>query len=78
MDSAQIKDKIHKYLDTADNSQLNELYEFIEEIKYLNNTEIYDEATMNLLLQRRENHRKRLTKSYSAEEVMNMIRQPKK
>ncbi len=37
--------------------------------------EKYDETTMNMLYQRRENHRNGTSKSYTVEEFMAMIRE---
>ena len=75
---AELRDKIHKYADAADDLQLHELYEFIQEVKSVDSNVLYDEETMKMLYERRENHLKGLTKSYTVEEAMNMIRQSRK
>ena len=39
---------------------------------------IYDEATINMLLQRMENDKNGISKSYTVEESMDIIRQKRK
>ena len=67
---------LHDYIDHADEQHLSAIYALVED-NIPAADEKFDEATMNMLYQRRENHRKGLSKSYTVEEVMNYVRQHK-
>ena len=78
MEITELREKLHEYINTADEQHLSALYEFAEDNGSPDNTGKYDEATLNMFYQRRENHLKGISKSYSVEEAMNMVRQHKK
>jgi len=75
MDTVVIREKLHEYINTADDQHISEMYIFMEGNMQQHNDSIYDEATMNMLYQRMENHNKGISKSYSVEESFNIIRQ---
>jgi len=65
---------LHEYIDVADEQHLSAIYILVEDNIPPDN-EIYDEATMNMLYQRREDHRNGTSKSYSVQESMELVRQ---
>ena len=65
---------MHEYTDVADEQHLSAIYILVEDNIPPDN-EIYDEATMNMLYQRREDHRNGTSKSYSVQESMELVRQ---
>ena len=78
MDVLVLREKLHDYINSADEQHLSAIYVLVEDNIRQTDNEIYDESTMNMIYQRRENHRQGLSKSYSAEESLNLIRQHKK
>ena len=73
-----LRERLHEYIDTADMQHLTAIYVLVEENIPVVNDEKYDQATLDMFYERRENHLKGLSKSYSAEEAMNIVRQHKK
>ncbi len=73
-----LREKLHEYIDTADERHLSAIYLLVEDSIPTNDSEIFDEETMNMIYQRRENHRNGTSKSYTVEESLNLIRQHKK
>jgi hypothetical protein len=69
-----LRDKLHQYIDVADKQKLQALYILLEnDIDWhLTSEEIKS------LHQRRENHLKGLSKSYSVDESMKAVRKQKK
>ncbi len=78
MEVAELREKLHEYINNADEQHLSAIYLLVEDDIPSNSADIFDEATMNMIYQRRENHRKGISKSYTVEESMNFIRQHKK
>ncbi len=78
MEVAVLREKLHEYINTADEQHLTAIYVLVEDNIPINSDEIYDEATMSMLYQRRENHRKGMSKSYPVEESIKLVRQHKK
>jgi len=79
MEINELQQKLHDYISAADERQLSALYEFAEDNGMpWGDENRYDEATLNMLYERRENHRKGISKSYTVEESMKIIRQHKK
>ena len=76
METAVLREKLHEYIDTADEQHLTAIYVLIKD--KIAEAEIFDEATMNMLYKRREDHLSGLSKSYTIEESMEMIRRHKK
>ena len=75
MDSASsLRDKLHQYIDIADEQKLNAIYVLLEEeIDWSYSTDVID-----IIHQRRQLHLQGLSKSYTVEESLNSVRQQKK
>ena len=71
MDDVALREHLHEYINTADKEQLTAIYQLIEDDK----TDIYDEATLQMLDARRDKHLKGLGRSYTADEFILMIRE---
>ena len=78
MEVEVIRERLHEYINAADEQHLSAIYLLLEDNIPSTNNEKYDEATLNMFYQRREDHLKGVSKSYSVEEAMNIIRQHKK
>ena len=76
MEIGVLRQKLHEYVDTADKKHIEAIYELI--IGKPNASEKYDEATLEMFYQRRENHLSGKSKSYTVEESLDMIRKMKK
>lgn len=69
-----LRDKLHQYIDVADEYKLQALYVLLE-------VEIdrgYSAEEIAVFYQRRDNHLKGTSKSYTPEESLKAIRQQKK
>ena len=77
MEVEVLRERLHEYINAADEQHLSAIYILVEDNIPADN-EIYDEAIMNMLYQRREDHRNGTSKSYSVEEAMNIVRNHKK
>lgn len=73
MDTATMKQRLHNYLELADEKHLEAIYTILE--KDLEAIAQYDEATLNLLYQRRDNHLQGKSKSYSFDEAISFVRE---
>lgn len=75
MNSAKsLRDKLHHYIDVADEQKLQAIYVLLEnEIDWH-----YTAEEIAILHQRRENHLKGISKSYGVEESLNAVRKQKK
>lgn len=73
MSIAELREKLKGYIDDADEAHLSAIYVLVEN-DIVNRSDIYDEATMKMLYERRERHRQGISKSYSAEESLDIIR----
>jgi len=78
MDVVALREKLHDYINIADEQHLSAIYVLVRDNTLSESGEKYDEATMNMIYERRENHRKGISKSYTVEESMEMIRNHKK
>jgi len=76
MDAVALKGRLHEYIDRADNKHLEAMYVLLE--KDMEPAHKYDDATLEMFYQRRENHLNGKSKSYTAEEVFDFIRNTKK
>ena len=71
MNTAIIKDRLHEYIDKADDKHLEAIYILLE--KELEPSFQYDTTTLEMLYQRREKHLKNESKSYTAAEAMEFV-----
>jgi len=78
MDVEVLRERLHEYINLADEQHLSAIYVLVEDNIPVAADEKYDEATLNKIYERRENHRKGISKSYTVEESMEMIRSHKK
>ena len=78
MNVTTLREKLHQYIDVADEQHLSAIYVLVEGRGTADKNGVYDEDTMNMLYQRRENHRNGISASYTVEESMKLIRQNKK
>lgn len=78
MDFEQMKERLHEYIDRADEQHVSAIYILVEDKIPEPDNGIYTEEVLNMLYQRREDHRNGLSKSYTVEESMRLIRAQKK
>jgi len=72
--ATSLRDKLHHYIDVADEQKLQAIYVLLEE-------EIdwhYTSEEISMLHQRRENHLKGTSRSYTVEESLKAVREQKK
>jgi hypothetical protein len=78
MDIQFVREQLHKYIDRADEQSLSAVYALVENNIITNDDKELDEATMNEIYKRRENHRTGASKSFTIEESFEMARAAKK
>jgi hypothetical protein len=78
MELAVLREKLHEYINIADEQHLSAMYVLLGGDLTHAHTEIYDDATLDMLAQRMENHRLGISKSYSVQESFDIIKQYKK
>jgi hypothetical protein len=78
MDAAVLREKLHEYINIADEQRLSAIYILVKENIRSSVKEKYDEETMNELYRRREDHRAGKSLSYTMEESFDMARRAKK
>jgi len=76
MNTTIIKDRLHEYIEKADNKHLEAIYTLLE--KELEPAFQYDTDTLEMLYQRREKHLKGESKSHTAAEAIASVRNTKK
>ncbi len=76
MNTANIREQLHEYINTADERHLAAIYVLLENELGVNY--VYDEETLKMLYQRREDHLNGSSPSLSVEESMRKIRAHKK
>jgi hypothetical protein len=69
-----LRDKLHQYIDVADEQKLQAIYTLLED--EINRS--YTKEDIEQFHQRRQNHLNGTSQSYTAEESMNAARQQKK
>ena len=75
MEVEVLRERLHEYINAADEQHLSAIYALVEDNIPAVDDEKYDEATLNMFYQRREDHLKGISKSYSVEEAIKIIRQ---
>jgi hypothetical protein len=77
MEVEVLRERLHEYINVADEQHLSAIYILVED-NIPSDDEKYDEATLRMFYQRRENHLKGISKSYTVEEAMAIVRNHKK
>ena len=78
MEVEALRERLHEYINDADEQHLSAIYVLVEDnIPSIDNGK-YDEATLSMFYQRRENHLNGTSKSFTAEEAMKIVRQQKR
>ncbi len=73
METSAIRNKLHEYIDTADERKLQAIYTILEdEIGYT-----FNEDEIAIFHERRNKHLSGTSKSYAVEESLQMIREKK-
>lgn len=75
METSAIRNKLHEYIDTADESKLQAIYTILEDSMEDNYT--FNEDEIAILHERRNNHLSGISKSYTVEKSLQMIRENK-
>ena len=72
--ASTLRGKLHQYIDVADEQKIQAIYVLLEdEIDYR-----YSAQEIDMFHKRREQHLDGTSKSYTAEESINIVRQQKK
>lgn len=75
MDKAtSLRDKLHQYIEVADEKKLQAIYVLLEDEIDWN----YNREDIDMFHQRRENHLKGISKSYTVDDSLNAARAQKK
>ncbi len=72
MESATLRNKLHEYIDKADERKLSAIYVLVED--ELEDGSIYDDETIFMLHERRNDHLNGTSKSFTPEESLEIIR----
>jgi hypothetical protein len=75
MNTASIRSRLHEYIERADDRHLEAIYVLLEGA---GESVTYDQATLEMFHQRREAHLAGESKSYTAEESLQLIRSGKR
>ncbi len=73
-----LRERLHEYINIADQQHLSAIYVLVGDNIPPVDSDKYDDETLKMFYQRRENHLNGISKSYSVEEAMNIVRQEKK
>lgn len=76
MESASLRERLHEYIDKADERKLSAIYVLIED--ELDEEPVYTKETILMLHERRKNHLNGISKSYTPQESIELIRGSKK
>ena len=76
MNTAAIRNKLHEYIERADDRHLEAIYVLLENAP--EPTLTYDQATLEIFHQRRNAHLAGQSKSFTAEESLELIRRNKR
>jgi hypothetical protein len=72
MDTVMIKGRLHEYIERADDKHLEAIYILLE--KEITTSHQYDQASLDMLYSRRDNHIEGKSKSYTVNEAFDSIR----
>lgn len=75
METSAIRNKLHEYIDTADERKLQAIYTILED--EIEDSHIFSEEEIALFHERRNKHLSGESKSYTVEESLKMIREKK-
>jgi len=73
MEPSNIKEKLHHYIDVADEKKLQAIYTILED--EIEGEYFYTKDEIKMFYERRQQHLNGESKSYSVEEAHNLIRQ---
>ena len=76
MESASLRERLHEYIDKADERKLSAIYVLIED--ELDEEPVYTKETILMLHERRNNHLNGISKSYTSQVSIDLIRETKK
>lgn len=76
MEHANIKQKLHHYIDVADEKKLQAIYTILED--EIDGEYFYTQDEIRMFYERRQQHLNGESKSYTIEEAHNLIRQNRK
>ena len=73
MEQASIKQKLHRYIDVADEKKLQAIYTILED--EIEGEYFYTEDEIKMFYDRRQKHLNAESKSYTVAETLNLVRQ---
>ena len=76
MESTSLRDRLHEYIDKADERKLSAIYVLIED--ELDEEPVYTKETISMIHERRNSHLNGKSKSYTPQESFELIRGSKK
>ena len=71
MESASLRDRLHEYIDRADDRKLSAIYVLIKD--ELEAEPIYNKETILMMHERRNSHLNGFSKSYTPQEFIELI-----
>ncbi len=74
MELELLRERLHEYINVADEKHLNAIYVLVKDKIPETGSEKYHEATLDKFYRIRENHLNGTSKSYTAEVSMKLIR----
>jgi len=76
MEPASLKQKLHHYIDVADERKLQAIYTILEDD--IEGESSYTQDEIKMFYDRRQQHLNGESKSYTVEETLNLVRQNRK
>ena len=76
MEPANIKERLHHYIDVADEKKLQAIYTILEDD--IEGEYSYTQDEIKMFYDRRQKHLNGESKSYTVEEAINLVRQNRK
>jgi len=73
MEAANIKQKLHHYIDVADEKKLQAIYTILED--EIEGEYFYTQDEIKMFYERRQKHLNGESKSYTVAETLNLVRQ---